>query len=135
MPQSQDIPRTIALNEWLTDEAAGVRVCFTDIGEGLCGEWDDTDPDDMPLLRLDVQVRDWHDQAGEDATLYDPTATGWTLPHEWTMCTHVHADTDPATLHGLLTHALSRLSGASSIKGTLDELSWLRADSLTSAPL
>ena len=33
-------------------EEGGVRVCWEDIGEGICGDYDPDDPDDIPLLRF-----------------------------------------------------------------------------------
>lgn len=98
-------------------EANGVAVEFEDIGEGVSGEYDETNPDDRPLLRFYVQ-RLLHDGEWEDVD-------------DASYCTNVHAGTDPDVVAGLALLILVRVADAvragDSIKKVCEELSWMDA--------
>ena len=129
--------RTAALDEWVLSPDRLFRACFTDLGEGHQGEWNEDDPTDEPLLRVDVQVSDPdHYAADEDAAIYSPTDQGWFTCHDGSICTNVNADTVTAVQRArLLNSLLVDLNGhRESIKGILDNFSWVRADSADTGP-
>lgn len=104
-----------------------VRVCFTHLGEGFNGEYDETDPSDAALYRLDVEVT-----AALTETVYgektdDPD---WVYPSDGSICTVVHVDGLTAdTANALLTYAANKVADAiasdSSVKSAMDALSHL----------
>lgn len=64
-----------------------VKVCWINIGEGHCGDYDEEDPEDENLLRYDVYVLDEDD---------------WIAVDDASYCTYVPADTDREELMRLL---------------------------------
>ena len=52
-------------------EEDGIRVEWEDIGEGICGDYNPEDPDDIPLLRFSVSILlDGQWEAVEDASYH-----------------------------------------------------------------
>lgn len=50
-------------------EEDGIRVEWEDIGEGICGDYNPEDPDDIPFLRFSVSILlDGQWEAVEDAS-------------------------------------------------------------------
>lgn len=77
MPELMDTSGTVVATDdsvsldWLhlEYEEGGVRVCWDDIGEGICGDYNPDDPDDIPLLRFYVDIfRDGQWEEVEDAS-------------------------------------------------------------------
>lgn len=64
-----------------------VKVCWVNLGEGHCGDYDEDDPEDENLLRYDVYVFD------EDS---------WEAVDDASYCTQISADTDNEELMRLL---------------------------------
>lgn len=100
-------------------EEGGVRVCWEDIGEGICGDYDPDDPDDIPLLRFYVDIfRDGQWEEVEDAS----------------YCTRMPVNTPKPTLDRALRflHAEYKdaLSGYpyTSVKKLGERLSWISPD-------
>lgn len=56
-----------------------VKVCWVNLGEGNCGDYDEEDPEDENLLRYDVYVLDEDD---------------WIAVDDASYCTNVVADTE-----------------------------------------
>lgn len=102
---------------------AFVQVGFDYIGEGYNGEYDPNDPDDRPLLRLDVLVYDGYQGFAEPA-LED----GWLYPSDGSICTGIPADTSPHTQTSYLYNALEILSDVvltdASLKSAMANISY-----------
>lgn len=101
-----------------------VRVLFTYIGEGEAEDYDPKDPEDTPLLRLDVEVR-----VGEDE---------WDVVEDGSICTGVPKDTDMGAQRRLLRIAMDNVfedvRSRKSIKKIVDELSHLSPAWLKEGP-
>ena len=111
------------------DEIASLRrgkvvVQFWDAGEGLCGDYDADDADDVHLLRFDVLV----DEGGEQ---------GLTAVEDASYCTNTPASTPPEDLRRLLALLMSEiyedvaLASELHIKKLCERLSWIGPDWLT----
>lgn len=77
----------LGLHEELELIRDNVKVCWINLGEGHCGDYDEEDPEDENLLRYDVYVLD------EDY---------WEAVDDASYCTYVSADTDNEELMRLL---------------------------------
>ena len=95
------------------------RVEFEDIGEGLSGDYDPTDPDDQPLLRFTTERRN---DAGE-----------WEEVPDGSYCTLLPTDTAHEALARAAEPILDALEQPSP-KRRLEELSWLQSSDLEPAP-
>lgn len=100
---------------WLESEDKIFRVEWVNLGEGWYGDYDDTDPEDVNLLRFDCFVR----EDGE-----------WRDPGNASYCTRMPADTDPVILKQALKVILGAFSNhyESGYKRTLEQLSWIGPD-------
>lgn len=111
--------------DWVVD--GPVRVCFDYIGEGHEGDYDPDDPDDQPLLRLDMQVSAASNYGGEDTD--DPA---WVYPQDGSICTLVSLHSSEEDQHRYLVTAAQRLrttvEANESVKHLMDRLSWLPAE-------
>lgn len=115
-------------NTYVTSDDGKVRACFIYIGEGYNGEFDETDPDDAALYRLDIEV-----SAGyADKTWAEPTDDpDWVYPAGGSICTSVEMDkVDNATCLDLLGYAANQVAEAlatdtNSVKDLMDDLSYL----------
>jgi hypothetical protein len=116
----------LKVDEWVVDEDKGIRLAFTNLDEGWDGDYDETDPEDDNLLRLDVQVRREHPLADLDEP-FDADADEWYLPvNGGSMCTAVRADkTTPEQLRRLTREAMSRLADDGPTNTVMDGLSRL----------
>jgi hypothetical protein len=93
------------------EDDAPVVVCLEDIGEGIQGEYNEDDPNDMPLLRFTV-FKDH--EAVEDSS----------------YCTQLNVDTiteEQATraLNIIMEAVYDKLQSGDSVKRTCEQLSWL----------
>lgn len=68
-----------------------LKVAFADIGEGYNGDYDPDNPEDAPLLRLDIMIKEPEDV---DEDFYDCTT--------FSYCTCIVANTPVKTLTKLL---------------------------------
>lgn len=114
--------------EWLVN--GPVRVCFTDIGEGVSGDYNPDDPEDTPLLRVDCNVRVGLGYCGEDTD--EPE---WLYPQDGSICTAIPTTTDDerlCELLGMIAKDLRKVVESDrSVKHAMDRYSWLTATSTT----
>ena len=93
-----------------------VKVEWLDLGEGLNGDYNSKDPEDMPLLRFDVSVYN----NGE-----------WEQKEDGSVCARFSADVDIETKHKGLQALMNRLYDVLaddihiSFKKLCEELSWI----------
>lgn len=99
--------------------AGNVKVAWEAIGEGVSGEYDPDDPQDVELLRFSVYV--W-DIAGND----------WIEVDDASYCTQVPVDTPVETLTVLLARIFNEVydyvQAGESIKKICERLSWIAVD-------
>jgi hypothetical protein len=132
-----EVPRSCALDEWIVSPDGRFRACFTDIGEGMCGDYDPDDPEDEPLLRFDVQINEADSPLAEDpasAGTDDPADPdfGWYWVRDGSYCTQVNAEkVTGEQMYDLLQRILGEIDGErSSVKRQLEQASWMRIDDL-----
>lgn len=93
-----------------------LRVDWYNAGEGVCGDYNPEDPDDMNLLRFDV----YHMKDDE-----------WEEVEDASYCTWVRADTNISRLRELALHIFNEYKNVdylySSVKKLGEGLSWLTA--------
>lgn len=118
-PAQPDPVEPLGVDEWVVREDLGVRVSFTDIGEGYFGEHDEDDPDDAALLRLDVQVRGNHPHAAtDDEADADEGGTWYWAQGDSSLCTNIRRDhATPEQLRRLAGQVLDRADGTHSPGG------------------
>lgn len=91
-----------------------VKIEWADCGEGLRGDYDPDNPEDIALLRFDVYVK----QDGE-----------WIEPDDSSYCTNVPVDTPPKDLMKLLDILMDEIYEPASqghrIKKLCERLSWI----------
>lgn len=101
-----------------------VKVSFGYIGEGVSGDYHEDDPNDEPLLRLDVLVSASCGYGGEETS--DPA---WLYPDQGSICTQVREDATEQERIDALRHAAEYLRDVverdESVKHAMDRLSWL----------
>ena len=89
------------------------RVDLVDIGEGLNGDWQEDDPNDMPLLRFDMYSR-------------KNSRSPWTEVSDSSYCTLVHADISGKQRKDVLTKLIEEVEDCSwdeSVKKRCERLS------------
>jgi len=89
------------------------KVEWVDLGEGLNGDYDPSDPADVELLRFDVMERD------DDE---------WVPLDDASACTQMPADSSDDILHRGATLIMDATYGKTSIKKVCEELSWINPD-------
>ena len=98
-----------------------VLVEWSDLGEGICGDWNPDDPDDIALLRFDISVI----EDGDDM----PTPIS-----DASYCTQVPADTDPKILKKGLEMIMDEIFDAvieeESIKKPCERMSWISPETI-----
>lgn len=98
-----------------------IRVDWYNAGEGLCGDYDPENPDDVNLLRFDVYKGI---PEGDDMIC-------WEAVEDASYCTRVPADTDMEVLAKLLYRIYEKyydaivVSEADSVKKLGEALSWI----------
>ena len=92
------------------------RVDWFNAGEGLCGDYNPSDPEDQNFLRFDV---------------YCNVEGKWEEVEDASYCTRVPADTALTTLKHLCSRILARYEDTEypncSVKKLGEELSWITA--------
>ena len=92
-----------------------VKVVWTNLGEGLCGDFSPSDPEDINLLRFDVSFREVADAP-------------WFDPGDASYCTQMPVDTPVEVLQLAADHIASELEGHTRdgmFKRICEELSWM----------
>jgi len=93
-----------------------VRVEWERLGEGVCGDYNPDDPDDIELLRFDVSHKD--SETGE-----------WLAVDDASYCTQVPVDTAPEVRQTLLRFIMDEVyepvTDGHSIKKLCERLSWI----------
>jgi Zn ribbon nucleic-acid-binding protein len=84
-------------------EGRYVRVCLLDIGEGIQGDYNEKDPNDIPLLRMDVSRRGKH--GGQDVDDNE-----WGLVRNGSFCTNISARTPARDQKEICRHLAKELS-------------------------
>lgn len=99
-----------------------VKVEWAELGEGICGDYDPEDKDDIELLRFDVFIKDIKG------------ANGWTDPGDASYCTRMPVSaTKEQKIDGLkwiMDEVYGPLTDGYSIKKLCERLSWIDLDSL-----
>lgn len=114
---------------WVEAPGGKVRACFEYIGEGYNGDYDETDPTDAPLYRLDINVAAEYAEATYAEDIDDDP--DWFYPADGSICTAVRMDDiDEETALILLGYAAETIDttlllGGGSVKGAMDRLSLL----------
>ena len=105
-----------------------VKVEWTDLSEGRCGDFNPDDPDDVALLRYDAVVRRTNDSADEQRDLEPGSDPDWGIKDNGSYCTQVEVDTDDATLEVLarmIANALADNLDNGGWKSTAERMSWV----------
>ena len=99
--------------------AGNVKVVWEASGEGVCGEYDPDDPNDVELLRFAV----YH----KTSPYFD-----WTEVDDASYCTQVPVNTPSETLTVLLARIFNEVydyvQAGESIKKICERLSWIAVD-------
>jgi len=98
-----------------------VMVEWTELGEGIQGDYDANDPDDVELLRFDISKkvsRSW--EAMDDASYCTQIPVTATAQQRFKL------------LETIMSHVYDNVTAGKSIKRICEELSWLSLDSLKS---
>lgn len=98
-----------------------VKVEWTDLGEGLCGDYDPSDPTDEPLLRFDAWVKVTGTSMDEIRGLEFHEDDEWGYRENGSYCTMTSANT-----HGPVLVALAQLI-ADELADNLDNGGWKSA--------
>jgi len=105
------------------DTQSKVMVEWSDLGEGINGDYDETDPDDIQLLRFDISVMHKADEE-----------YGWQGVSDASYCTQVPIGTDPEILKKGLNMIMDEIFEAvvegHSIKKACERMSWISVDSI-----
>ena len=108
----------------IEDQNHGLRVDWINIGEGICGDFNPEDPEDVNLLRFDVY---W--APNKDDNPDEPIE--WEEVEDASYCTQVPADTPKDELVRLLYIIFKRYAAVigdypyASVKRLGEELSWI----------
>lgn len=112
-------------------EAHGVRVEFVELGEGYNGEYDESDPQDVELLRFDVHVHQSVPGARYDEDCHEGNLTGWYYVDSY--CTNIPVTATSAQRTAML--ALIHIHiGVPPTKIKMGEASWFTLDMLERTP-
>ena len=88
------------------------RVEIEWIGEGKCGDFDETDHDDIPLLRFTVLDR------GDDWASWETVSDG-------SYCTNLPATLPRKIVQAAAEYLLRQVEGVPNIKKLCEQLSWI----------
>lgn len=101
-----------------------VRVSIGWIGEGNSGDYNENDPDDVPLLRFDAYDLTAHEDTTKCTGFYD-CCRG----HDSSYCTQLPATLPKPVLESVCHEIAEAIADEENWKRRLEELSWLdRAD-------
>ena len=106
-------------------EDGKIRCEWSNIGEGICGDYDPDDPNDVNLLRFDVYIRE---------------NGAWEAVDDASYCTQMPASTDSVILEKALRHIFLEYKDAldvyphCSVKKLGERLSWISPDDFSENP-
>lgn len=104
-----------------------VLVEWVELGEGLCGEYNENDPDDVELLRFYVQR--WYEPGEGNWSSGTVTEAGFYDMDDASYCTNFPVkSTDEERKVGLqvlMSRLFDRASRDESVKKICEELSWI----------
>ena len=108
-----------------------VRVQFVELGEGLNGDYNPDDPNDVELLRFDVYVRPEGDEQdyGLDEFVAEDGTGSWVDPGGASYCTNVPVTATPQQRRDLLVLIHGRI-GNPPTKLAMQQASWFGLDKL-----
>ena len=89
----------------------GYRADWTFLGEGLSGDYDESDPDDEPLLRFDCY------KLNESEI--------WEELDDSSYCTQIPVGTSDEILLAALKYIVSEIEGQENVKRICEKLSWI----------
>jgi len=98
-----------------------VRVNIGWIGEGWCGDFDEDDPDDEPLLRFDVHDLKYPKDMEEEETWWNCRSR-----QDNSYCTQLPAWTPIERLQEICKAIAESVAGEEHWKRRLEEWSWIR---------
>ena len=101
----------------ICDWRSGLRVDWIYIGEGLSGDWNPNNPNDIPLLRFDVYYLSGEDQ--------------WDMVDDGSYCTNMEWGTSSDILARaamLIIFNMEDKIGKTSYRQALQDLSWMKAE-------
>lgn len=104
-----------------------VKVEWTYIGEGVCGDYDPDDPNDIPLMRFDAYVNTNLVDLYTISLDNDPDEEGWAMPQDSSYCTYVAESTDSDVLRAyaiMIAETLSDALDNGTWKRSAEECSW-----------
>jgi hypothetical protein len=96
------------------------KVELVDIGEGLCGDYNENDPEDVPLLRFDMYSRK------------NPKSR-WQEPNDSSYCTRVHAEITSKQRKEVLTLLIAEVEDLAwdwNVKKLCERLSYIQCQPL-----
>ena len=96
------------------------KVELVDIGEGLCGDYNENDPEDIPLLRFDMYSR-------------ENSKSPWEVPNDSSYCTRVSADITAKQRKQVLSLLISEVEDLAwdwNVKKLCERLSWIQCHPL-----
>jgi len=98
------------------------KVDWVDLGEGLSGDYDPSDPNDVAMLRFDVlELQQVHEPTHAD----EDEAHEWVAMDDASYCTQMPADTSDKILRRGATMLMNATYGKDNIKKICEELSWI----------
>lgn len=117
----------LAVNDEIEIVKGDVKLSWINIGEGICGDYDKSDPEDINLLRFDVYVKE------EDEVVYEGDVRGnWVPVENGSLCTQVPAATSKEELTRLLNLLMNRFypvlhnNHEVSIKRLAERMTWIK---------
>ncbi len=96
------------------------KVEWVDLGEGLDGEYNPNNEDDVALLRFDVL-----ELTKIDGLFSDSPVMEWEQMDDASYCTQMPADSSDDILHQSAELIMNATYGKSNIKKICEELSWI----------
>lgn len=104
-----------------------LRVDWYNAGEGVCGDYNPNNPQDVNLLRFDVYIME-NTEAGNDS---DDSDQNWRAVEDASYCTNMPANVSKEILEKSLKHIFSEYRAVidqypySSLKKLGERLSWI----------
>jgi len=112
-----------------------VKVEWVELGEGVCGDYDEENPEDVELLRFDVSfLLNPDDDPTQYSNSYVEEEPGvvWIDPGDASYCTQVPVSSTPeqrkALLEIIMDEVYEPLMDGHSVKKICERLSWIDLD-------
>lgn len=101
-----------------------IRVEFVELGEGLSGDYDENNPDDVELLRFDVFVRPTGDEQDYDLGEFSDETGAWVDPGDASYCCGIPVTATPEQKQAALRYIASHI-GTPPRKHAMQACSWI----------